>query len=381
MNVDPLMSFELLVLAVFAFLFAVGGLSLVLAILIAPSGSLRDAAGRAVRWLQGHLTHIVSWLGLLIVVGFLLIELLGIFIPSLTASAPDPKRIGTLFLILVAAAALGQLGPDLLKKIKKVGPVEFFDKSSVQFLEKLASIDLDEYIGVRSEAGVRRKELSEKQAYEFRQADLYLSSLEFSGLDKELNLSQDERYHRLLLKVGTIASMRKEWAGAVARLEKLIELTGGRYRPLDTHHVCGMAYLGWALAEPEDRDRAHWLEMARQRLEKATESHKGFALPYFWLAFVQDEMGFLDTAIQSNREALRVRPLAGAKYNIAISLVKKGQLEAACQQLETLEVEDENVEEVKALGRTDKDLEPLRKDPHYKDRVAAVVGEPPPAPG
>ena len=90
-----------------------------------------------------------------------------------------------LFLAILAAAAVAQLSGDLLPRLKKVGPIEFFGREVRDVLDPLrrffpgGSSQLVRTRGTHTTAG---EPLTLEDQYKYQKAEMFLWTLEFSGV-------------------------------------------------------------------------------------------------------------------------------------------------------------------------------------------------------
>jgi tetratricopeptide (TPR) repeat protein len=114
---------------------------------------------------------------------------------------------------------------------------------------------------------------------------------------------------------------------------------------------------------------------AEERLGRLAREHSLDYLGYFWLAYVQDELGHWYEAVQSNEAALERRPrYAPSKYNAAVSRAKLGQYRHAWRMLESIAPADEYAKDVLAAAEKDTELWDAVKDPSWLLRMRYVVG-------
>jgi tetratricopeptide (TPR) repeat protein len=117
-------------------------------------------------------------------------------------------------------------------------------------------------------------------------------------------------------------------------------------------------------------ERRQYFEKARDQLKKLIDLGNAPAQAYFFLAYAQDELDQWHEAVGSNREMLQRRPrCAPAKYNCAISLIKLQRLNDAYKMLGRMTVEDDDLDIVLAVYKTDPDLLPRIQDTHWQQTI------------
>jgi hypothetical protein len=317
-------------------------------------------------WLSGHVFKVVTWVTLL-----LTLVLLGreVFQP-----ATDAVRLGTLAVILLVTALSAQVGPGILDRIKRIGPVEMIERSHVP-VEAVDSINLTMPV---EEEGLRlqRRLLPPSQQFAYKQADLLISLVQHSG--QEITDDGDkQRYFRLLMLVGSVALVVGDAQRSISRLRFLQDLSLGCYESSKVPYTLAIAHMVMATEEKERR---------REHLRAAVDSFLTVvtAVPdhyqaYFYLAFVEDDLGNYGSAVAYNQKAIEIRPqLAAAKYNLAISLQKATRTEDAWQALESIRPGDDEFAEAAKLARDDEDLAPFRTERLRFEALALAQANPPP---
>ncbi len=302
---------------------------------------------------------------------------------SLSAPSPDAKVIGTLFACLLAAAFLAAYGGDIASRVKKIGPVELLEVQKVVL--RLEGVGEDIIGGIRLDgvggagAGGRAAtgtpftpvELTRAQKFRYEEGDRLLSILEFTGSEPKEGTAQSTLFE-LLFSIGRAAYSQLDMLRAIHRLERLEKLSAGSHRPVEVSSLIAFAKLFHAIRETEEaRERSveprqkktverDKLSDAVERFERLAEGRKLTSLGYFWLAYALDELDFPYEAVQHSEAALARQPrLATARYNVAISLLKLGRSQEACQRLEEIAPEDDDFGEVREGARDDPEMNEL----------------------
>jgi tetratricopeptide (TPR) repeat protein len=304
-------------------------------------------------WFAGHVFHVVAAITLLMA-----LLLLGHEVRQPTT---DAARLGTLALILLVAALGSQLGPSLIDRIKKIGPIEMIDGSRL-LQEALFNIDLR--IQTTGVGLVLGRPLSPSELFAYEQADLQLSMIQYSG--QEITMESDkQRYWEHLTQVGATALAHGDVLRSISRLKLVQELSRGCYEPAIVAYTLGIAYMEAARYEEGKKDdRLLKAAQAFNIAIKDTPEHYG---AYFQLAFVQLDLKSYGSAVINNQKALEIRPqLASAKYNLAIALYQATRVAEAWQALQSIAPEDEGFEKAANFVRDDADLAPFRTDPRFE---------------
>jgi tetratricopeptide (TPR) repeat protein len=314
----------------------------------------------------------------------------------------DPKHetkeiVALAAMVLVVAIFLGG-GPLLLSRLKKVGPLELFEASAPALVTRLSELVERENKDLNQVMGEDSAELAGPPSWaaveEARRADTLILLFEMFGQPEALSGAARRNLGLLLLTVGNFANRRKDWSLARERLERLRQLLGDRYDrneitynlPFKLAYALGVSYLG-PVVDPRDpreqglsfdpkdpKERKQLLKLALDSFSRAVEEDPYSRDALFNRAWVEDELGMLDLAIESNESALKLSPHdAQTKYNLAVSLVKKRKLGDAFTRLETIDAEDQAGLAMLELALTDPDLEPLRRHPSYGARLTRYV--------
>jgi tetratricopeptide (TPR) repeat protein len=293
---------------------------------------------------------------------------LGVLIWALIAGyVKEESRLLVLLLILGAAIFI-QIGDDLLERLRKVGPVEFFE-SRARPLDRLMDL---EYRG-----GVDK--LSEETNFWYQEVDSLISSLQFVDFEGSSLVSYHD-LHRMIYGVASIAHDRGDLPRAIDRLEYLMRASKDGFKPYDTFLRCSRAYL--LLAETYDRTQREQLKRRQELFEKALHLtdkalavYKDDCLFYHFRAYAQDELGWPLQAVRSNEKSLENSSgkYAPARYNKAISQAKLGWYEKAYASLCDLAADDLEIRDTMATAREDPELKPLWEI--YPDEMKAFFEE------
>ena len=326
----------------------------------------------------------------------ILFPLLAFFFKASLDSKPDTTKIVALAaMVLVVALFLGG-GPLLLSRLKKLGPLELFESAEPVLVNRLSLLieRMNKDVGpVLGESSAERQGLPSRAALEeSRRADAIILLFEALGEAETLTGAAKRNLGTLLWSVGNFAVQRHDWPIARQRLERLQRLLGESYDrneitdnlPYKLAYNLGWSYLGPVLdsRDPEEqgftkdqdprakKERKRLLRLALDSFSRAAEEDPYSRDALFYRAWVEDELGMWDLAIDSNKLVLRLSPHdAPAKYNLAISLIKKEKLDLALEQLGTINARDREGRTVLELALSDQDLEPLRRHPSYRAQL------------
>ena len=299
----------------------------------------------------------------------------------------DPKVLAAILAAILPAAFLGAYGREVASRIKKLGPFELFEiAKATGYLEDLSSLDFDLPDGValapdqHGEIRVGRSRSSEKQSFFFERGDRYLNYMEYSGSEPTQGRQQTEHWKQLLT-IGRSAFSIGEWTKAIHWLERLEKLSRRSFEPARVDFYAGMAHVfslverpaGAEVKEPVDLKWKH-ARRAEERLGHLAREQRLDHLGYFWLAYVQDELGHWYEAAQSNDAALKRQPrYAPSKYNAAVSRAKLGQYRHAYRMLASIAPEDQYAKNVLEAAEQDAELWDAVKDLGWRRRMLNVV--------
>src|ERR1700740_2834491 len=252
---------------------------------------------------------------------------------------PDPKVLAALLVGLLPAAFLGAYGHEVANRIKKLGPFELFAvREGAAYLEDV-SLDILESPDLAPEPGgaIRVVHFSEKKRFFFDRGDRYLNYLEFSRTEPSEGQPQVEHW-RLLFTFARSALASGEWTKAIYWLSRLEKLSHRGFQPSRVDNYIATSCL-FSVLEGQDAGSAkERLVEAEERLSRLAREQRLDHLGYFWLAYVQDELGHWYEAVRSNEAALERRPhFAPSKYNAAVSHAKLGQYQRAYASLRSIE--------------------------------------------
>jgi tetratricopeptide (TPR) repeat protein len=312
------------------------------------------------KWLTNHVFHVVAAITLLMA--------LLLFAHELRQAAPDAARLGILALILLVTALGSQLGPSLIDRIKKIGPLEMIERSPPSLRQALANIDLKLHF---TGAELQGQGLSPSEIYAYEQADLQLSMIQYSG--QEITAESDKQmYWERLTQVGAAALVRGDALRSISRLKLVQEQSNGRYEPAIVAFNLGVAYIKAAAYGEGEETRFERLAKAVKAFRTAISEAPDHYGAYFQLAYALLDLGSYGSAAIYNRKALEIRPqLASAKYNLAIALQKAGRGAEAWQALRSIVPADEGFQAAAQAARDDEDLAPFRDDPRFAQLALA----------
>jgi hypothetical protein len=299
---------------------------------------------------------------------------LGVLMHQATADEPSAAVVSAAGGLVLVSALLARHGEVIASRLKKLGPLELFEevREALANLEDIAS-KVPVYKVSEDELELKPAKLSPQERFAFDQGDLFAAMLLLGGTEPT-HAAPRRRYFELLYKVGGCALSQKQWPRATARLERLEELSDCTYNPRDVLYLSGAAYWNWG-REVGESERPQYFEKARTQLKKLIDLGNPPPAAYFFLAYAQDELKQWHEAVGSNHEMLKRRPrCAPAKYNSAISLIKLQRLSDACQMLEQLSVDDEDLDLVLAVYKDDPDLLPWVPDVHWQQSIILTLG-------
>jgi tetratricopeptide (TPR) repeat protein len=289
----------------------------------------------------------------------LLAACLYLFVKEIMAKQPRYELLITLGMFTLVLALGCQYGQHFFARLKKIGPVELFEQEAPSLLQGLAKAVQDskttlDHLGAP---------LSPYTDYVLQRADLGISLLELVGRDQLKSV--DKQIWTMMFGIGSVSLQRGEWWRARNRLELLREVAGEDFKAVAVSYNLGLAY--WKCAEEcPEQDKDKTLRLAQENFAKATDRDPFDHEAPYMLAYIQDELGLLDLAIQSNRKALlRRSDFAPARYNLAVSLLKKGEIKKAAEKV--LEIREADMEGLETLqfAPSDPELWPLLKDADF----------------
>ncbi len=336
----------------------------------------RSTLGRAWTWLgrlPGQAARVafglVCWLIVVVLLMGLLLQVAG---------RTDPKIVVSILALLLPAAFLGAYGREVASRIKKLGPFELFEvgKETDYLAELPFRPDLDD-LRPDQKGEIKLQKFSERDRFAFERGDRYLNYLEYSGSEPTQGRMQ-ERHWRQLLTIGRGALGSGEWTKAIHWLERLEKLSHRSLEPSRIDGYLAMSHIYFAIEHQVDAGAKEKVERhfqkAEERLSRLAREQNLDYLGYFWLAYVQDELGRWYEAVQSNEAALKRRPrYAPAKYNAAVSYAKLGQYRHAHRMLGSIEPEDQYSFKVLEPADQDNDLWDAVIDPYWNRRMRYVV--------
>jgi tetratricopeptide (TPR) repeat protein len=299
----------------------------------------------------------------------------------------DLKVLAALLAAILPAAFLGAYGREVASRIKKLGPFELFEiAKATGYLEDLSALDFDLPDGVtlapdqHGEIRVGRSRFSEKQSFFFERGDRYLDYLEYSSSEPTHGRQQTEHWNQLLT-IGRSAFSIGEWTKAIHWLERLEKLSRRSFEPARIDFYVGMAHVFSLVELPVGADirvpaGLKWkhARRAEERLGHLAREQSLEYLGYFWLAYVQDELGRWYEAAQSNESALKRQPrYAPSKYNAAVSRAKLGQYRHAYRMLASIAPEDQYAKKVWEAAEQDAELWDAVQDLGWRRRMLNVV--------
>jgi len=282
---------------------------------------------------------------------------LGYFFPFLQL-----KEVILFFFVMIFLAVLYQYGNDLMERLKKLGPMEFFEK-------KINEIYLDEKFHPAKFLLNSEKKISEEEFFKFQVSDIFINFLEFSNVNIS-KLKNKDKIIDILRSVGIIAFSKQDYFRAISRFEKLKELEGNSY---EKSYNIGLSYLKIADKEQDSQKKKIYFNKSLENFKSAKDIGKDQFLVYYNIAWVLDELGNLEEAIENNRKCLQLNSeFYPAKYNIAVSLTKKGKYEEAFKQLKEIPITPAN-REIWETAKEDNELKALRTNEKFGKEVMELI--------
>jgi len=279
-----------------------------------------------------------------------------------------------LLILLLIAAIFCQHGNDLMERLKKLGPLEFFESETSGLLSTMQRIGRKLDLTVR-EGKPPITQLSAKETFEYQEINLYVSFVEFSGVDPH-KMAYKQKYFELLLWLGTVANGQGDWFKAIARFERLRELSEDTFEPFEVLYGIGLSYFFLGLQEENPKQRRDYYEKSMESLKMAIEENKDDHEAYFYLGYIYDEFNMFSRAIESNQATLQLRPQYGpAKYNMAVTYTKLGKFAEAFKKLTEISKTDKEADHIFKWALGDDELKPLLQDDYWGRRVSTFLGE------
>lgn len=326
------------------------------------------------RFCQRHLFQASAGLVLLAVVLFVALTYLG----APVAFIFTVQEAGLLAIAFLGAAALAQFGGVFFLRLRKIGPIELADPE-VQHA-------LDDFRRFRYRPPDRDLSVSARHArtregvYAFEKYSAQVLAAKELGQGAGRFGLEGWHLGELLYQLGTFA-MGHKWPASVEHLELLLKITDAEYEPFATMYALGLSYVLWADATPDAAEVPKMCERelsaAQERKEdrnrrgawwlfRATEHDGTHHLPWFWIAWAQDELGAPQECLDSLERCLRRRPAYGpAKLNRAIALIRLGRFEDAYGQLAQIREDDEQGKNTRQHAVNDPDLDALLSCPEW----------------
>jgi len=299
-----------------------------------------------------------------IVTGLASIGLFGFGIAKALGYFPflEIKEVILILILIIFFTVLFQYGDDLMERLKKLGPMEFFEKkiNEIYFDERFHP---DPIIGRGIDSGGK---ISREEFFKYQISDLFINFLEFSNIDL-MKLKNKDKILGTIRSVGTIAFYQQDYFKAISRFEKLRDLTGNSF---DRSFNIGLSYLKLAEKEEALDKRRSYFEKSLENFDLAQKLEKDDYDVYYHIAWVLDELGRFEEAINNNKKCLNLKPeFDPAKYNIAVSLTKMGKYNEAFAELQKM---SEN-KEIWETAAVDKELEKLRTHGEIGEKVRKLI--------
>ncbi|HXO27472.1 MAG TPA: hypothetical protein VOA80_09030 [Thermoanaerobaculia bacterium] len=319
------------------------------------------------RWLLGHTFEAAATGALCLIFSLLVKELI---------VGAEPVRLTTFVVLFLVTALCTQVGPSLIGRIKKLGPLELFEPGSdlmSSLNDAFAKLGRLQYQDGQYQDGETfqptGQEMSPSDRFAYDQLYLRLSTVESGG--KDLPEGEKRRYCEILRVAGSIALLLPGASlQAVALFERLRKASEGRYKALDVTSYLGLACLVASTGE-EGKTRRRYLERAAGCFHEVVAAAPDDYVALWRLAHVQFQLESYGSAATYNKLALQVRPgFALAKYNLGISYLKATRWNRAVRALRSISPQDEQFNRVVSAAAHDKDLDALRDDPRF-DEIAA----------
>jgi hypothetical protein len=337
----------------------------------ATSPSIHKATSPSIRvgnlwsWLQQHTFVGAATVALGLTLSLIVGEALG---------EKNAVRFGSLVVMLLVVALCLQIGPSIIRRIKKIGPLELFEQGSElasSLMEQFDKLDRALVFEDGEPFQISGGEISPSHRFAFDQLYFCLSMVENTG--KDLVEGERLRYCEILKVTASIALVMGDPQAplkALTLLERLRRVSGGTYKAPDIASLLGYACI-FASKNEVDAQRRKYLDQAAACFKEVVDASPDDYLAIWRLAFVQFELENYAAAVAYNRKVLEIRAsFCPAKYNLAVSYLKNRQRDRALKELSTISPQDQWFENVKASEPKDKDLDPLRRDPTFQAIIA-----------
>lgn len=321
-------------------------------------------AVRSLPWLADQLGRL-----LFLTVSALSIRLAVLFLDR--NEKANGTQAAALLTVGLVALLLAIGGPAFIRRITKLGPqgleLRAETRESIQLI-----LRVPRPIQRAFEGPAVYDELSEEQqwAYEFG-TDLILHLEHLAWSPSEASKADLERYRELVLNVGQLAIINKDYEKALYLLEELEPL---KDKTADEYLALGDACrLVWFRHKPA-RD---YRQQAKKYLEGAAKLDPNRPVTLWTLSWVYDELGYFGLAIASAERAVNIDQnyAPWAYWNMAVSLLKmtENNEDAAFSKLELIPkgpwwkelYEDPELEQLRTYPYVDRfeDLYTKGKDP------------------
>lgn len=272
------------------------------------------------------------------------------------------KEVILILFLIIFFTILYQYGDDLMERLKKLGPMEFFEKkiNEIYFDERFHP---DPIVGRSFDSG---EKIPMEEFFKYQISDLFINFLEFSNIDL-MKLRNKDKILNIIRSVGTIAFYQQDYFRAISRFEKLRDLTGNSF---DRSYNIGLSYLKLAEKEEVIDKRRSYFEKSLENFDFAKKLDKDDYDVYYHIAWVLDDLGRFEEAINNNKKCLDLKPeFDPARYNIAVSLTKMGKYNEAFKELQKI-TKNKEVWETAAI---DKELEKLRTHGEIGEKVRELI--------
>lgn len=282
---------------------------------------------------------------------------------------------GSIVSLLIAAGVFvlcAIAGPDLLRKLRKIGPAEFTEEQSKSKLPTIYEEFEQPKVDPAADNPFPRRELTPPEMFEYEKLShlLYHCFEEVKDPKKDLDPETRQNYRSLIRLVGKAAHAMGHYTKSLDILRHLESLGEG---DLDAEELkrLGTAYI-WAGFEVEGDKRRECWEKSVDYLNRAKQKNPYNERTLFNLGWVLLSLGKHRGAIECMKASMDQNPevTPWAKWNIACSQVKLDDKSGAIETLEEIPpgpLWDH-------IGN-DSDFAPLKADPQLGEKFRGLCQE------
>ncbi|MGD2113832.1 MAG: hypothetical protein PVG07_02195 [Acidobacteriota bacterium] len=295
------------------------------------------------------------------------------------------ELVGMHLVALLAVGLVLELGPAFTRRLKKVGPVEFFEREMREevrhILPEVRKI-MDRAPKTGPPHGPPRVfvtqdplVLSEEEKYFTEKANALIYYVEYSEL-RFSRVASDPGFHRLLSQMTAVALDQCHWARAIDRLELLEEISGERYEheEIEKRRALGALMLAESLPPERTRRRQDLFKRAKRAARTAMGIDPDDWRPISYLATANFRLGDVERSCELFRRTHELcRSHAPTKYNLACAYAQLGEKEEAFEWLGEIGRNDLELEQAVKFADRDPDLGPLREPPELERRLERVL--------